>query len=189
MVLNEKGRRNPTQGKTDHSLNLADSVKLWPTPRNNSGPSRDDKHLSLDGAVTLWPTPRAGCPGSRPNKKCGRVLSEEVKKNTFPTPTVQDYKQSIFPIVETEDVSAGQLNADWAEILMGYPLFWTDISKEAVFEKNLPEAWFDGTWEEGIPRVITGQKNRVKRLKGLGNAVVPQIPELIFLLIAGALWA
>ncbi len=33
--------------------------------------------------------------------------------------------------------------------------------------------WGEG-WEDGIPRVIKGQKNRVDRLKGLGNAVVPQ---------------
>ena len=33
--------------------------------------------------------------------------------------------------------------------------------------------WGEG-WEDGIPRVIKGQKNRVDRLKCLGNAVVPQ---------------
>ena len=41
-------------------------------------------------------------------------------------------------------------------------------------ELDFPRRWRDGTWEEGIPRVTTGQKNRVSRLKGLGNAVVPQ---------------
>lgn len=33
--------------------------------------------------------------------------------------------------------------------------------------------WADGTWEAGIPRIETGVKNRVPRLKTLGNAVVP----------------
>lgn len=36
--------------------------------------------------------------------------------------------------------------------------------------------WLD---EPDIGRVATGVKNRANRLKGLGNAVVPQIPEMI----------
>ena len=36
------------------------------------------------------------------------------------------------------------------------------------------ERWADGSWEDGIPRVATGVKDRVNRLKALGNAVVPQ---------------
>lgn len=41
-------------------------------------------------------------------------------------------------------------------------------------ELDFPRRWRDGSWEEGIPRVTKGQKDRVSRLKGLGNAVVPQ---------------
>ena len=37
--------------------------------------------------------------------------------------------------------------------------------------------------EPDIPRVTTGEKNRVKKLKALGNSVVPQIPEIIGRLI------
>ena len=36
--------------------------------------------------------------------------------------------------------------------------------------------WTEPTW---ISRVATGVPNRVDRLKQLGNAVVPQIPEVI----------
>jgi len=182
-----QAERTNRKGK---QTNLNDFIQLWPTPRNNSGMSIDKKHLSLDGAVTLWPTPRYGNPGSRPNKNGGKVLSEEGKKSKLPTPTVQDYKhrgsnsrQQGLADVVLNDKNNGQLNADWVEILMGYPLFWTDINKDTIFEKDLPAAWLDGTWEYGIPRVITDQKNRVKRLKCLGNAVVPQIPFFLWLLI------
>ncbi len=36
--------------------------------------------------------------------------------------------------------------------------------------------WLD---EPDIPRVAKGIKDRANRLKALGNAVVPQIPEMI----------
>ena len=35
-------------------------------------------------------------------------------------------------------------------------------------------SWLDGSWELGIPRVTSDQKNRVDRLRLLGNGVVPQ---------------
>jgi O-acetylhomoserine/O-acetylserine sulfhydrylase-like pyridoxal-dependent enzyme len=45
---------------------------------------------------------------------------------------------------------------------------------------GITREWLDGTWEDGIPRVATGIKDRVNRLKGLGNAVVPQQIYLIY---------
>jgi site-specific DNA-cytosine methylase len=46
---------------------------------------------------------------------------------------------------------------------------WQDAS-------TLP--WGDG-WEIGIPRVAHGIPNRTHRLKGLGNAIVPQVAETL----------
>lgn len=43
-----------------------------------------------------------------------------------------------------------------------------------------------GYWDrepENVPRIATGVKNRVNRLKGLGNAVCPQIPYIFFTII------
>jgi len=42
-----------------------------------------------------------------------------------------------------------------------------------------PQAWKSGVWEDGVNRVAHGVPNRSHRLAALGNAVVPQIPELI----------
>jgi len=41
-------------------------------------------------------------------------------------------------------------------------------------------SWVDGNWERGVPRVTEGQKDRAKRLKALGNAIVPQVASEIF---------
>ena len=46
--------------------------------------------------------------------------------------------------------------------------------------------WMDGTWERGIPRVARGVKNRVNRLRALGNAVVWQQIYPIFKAIVEA---
>lgn len=43
--------------------------------------------------------------------------------------------------------------------------------------------WLDGTWEHGIPRTARGIPDRPHRLRALGNAVIPQIPELLGRLI------
>ena len=49
-----------------------------------------------------------------------------------------------------------------------------------------PNRRWSGDWEQGIPRVATGVKDRVNRLKGLGNAIVPQVAEMIFRAIANS---
>ena len=71
----------------------------------------------------------------------------------------------------------GSLSPDWVSWLMGLPVGWTSL-EPLPREEYLD--WFhaqmDGTWwleERGLPRVATGIKDRVNRLKCLGNGIVP----------------
>ena len=43
---------------------------------------------------------------------------------------------------------------------------------------GLDGPWSEG-WEDGILRVVTGQKYRVNRLKALGNSIVPQCAQFV----------
>lgn len=126
--------------------------------------------------------------------------STSKKEKIWGTPTANDAKNTLSDsqmgrdtltahIVEAEDGGkGGQLNPDWVESLMGYPLGWTDVRKGEITNIDFFEAWLNGTWENGLPRITLGMKNRVRRLKCLGNAVVPEIPAFLIGLIMRVLW-
>ncbi len=148
----------------DGSIGLGRFVKFFPTPTVQDYKHRDPNsdQQGLADIVRLWPTPRTNSgTGKSFHGNGGLDIQTAVK-------------------LQAAHCVDGQLNADWVEALMGYPIGWTDISTNLISKINYPTVWLNNTWENGISRIINGQKNRVKRLKCLGNAIVPQIAELIF---------
>lgn len=57
----------------------------------------------------------------------------------------------------------------------------SDVVQEVprLLALNSAPHWTGGGWEDATPRLANGIPQRVDRLKALGNAVVPQIPEMI----------
>lgn len=194
-------------------MQLHSAVKLWPTPRTRGllggSASRemvrdlvDDGVVDAETAsamlgVKLWPTPRStdgehgGCVTPRKTREGGNLI-EAVSARTFPTPAARDWKDAGTSPAElarhTPHLAAsvgGQLNPDWVELLMGWPLGWTrlDPLDPAAFETWLAafrsgkgaSAWRDGTWEDGVPRVAVKTPHRVPRLTALGNGQVPLV--------------
>ena len=187
MNLNNQGRRVSKDGKNSHSLNLADSVKMWPTPTTNGygqeGQYNNLYNKMITGIITqedfeamtsykiqqMWPTPDAnmGERGTQPNWTKTRPSGHHAQYTI--NQAVRD---------KTKEWEKGSLNPDWVEWLMGYDRGWTDL------DCDNPQS-HDGFIREpkDIPRVARGKKDRAKRLKGLGNAVLPQIPMQIALAI------
>lgn len=153
-----------------HSVNLSQCVN-WPTPDCSDRRSAKSKQQGLSNAVRNWPTPiagnaRNGCPNGS-----GRIRRK----------IAQGWTIDLHDLVTQDKTAKGQLSPDWVECLMGFPIGWTDI------ECDKPQEWPGWPAPMGIdqypyepPRVGTGIPNRAKRLKCLGNAVVPQQAYPIF---------
>lgn len=71
-----------------------------------------------------------------------------------------------------EEVRKGRLNPDWVEWLMGWPIGWTDLERDDIDEHP---GWHHDPADDGsVPRVTERKDLRRKRLKALGNGIVPQ---------------
>jgi hypothetical protein len=143
----------------------------------------------------LIQAPMIGTPTASMKKRSGRFMSKSLNPNEyvslFPTPRTNNGTGTSCHGNGGMDLQTfvnGKLNPDWVEALMGYPLHWTNICNSMLICGNFPDDWTSGEWERWIPRTTTDRKNRVKRLKCLGNAIVPQCAKYIFGLEAFDEW-
>ena len=107
-------------------------------------------------------------------------------QKSWSTPQARDWKgpsgrsmkgeENDLPNQVKQSAPTGQLNPDWVEWLMGWPIGWT--SMESITELDWRDWSVDPADEGEVPRVATGIKNRVGRLKAIGNGQVPQVAAM-----------
>ena len=181
-----------------HLISGADGG-YWGTPtvndsKNNAGESQSKRHgPSLNVQAGQWPTPMASdAIGNRTSKGKDRPdeggLLQAAKM--WPTPkstrSGPDYARegrdgsggddlATFVVKEEHTSNGGALSADWVEWLMGVPQGWSIAEPCADYDMWLRRQRAASHWleEQGLPRTISGQENRVSRLKMLGNGIVP----------------
>jgi hypothetical protein len=133
-----------------------------------------------------WATPTASAGGPEPDGKTGRKLATQV--HSFPSPGTTGmsngsgnceksnklHEAGVITDDERKSMRAGnggQLNPDWVEWLMGWPVAWTRL-------ENTYTNWMN--WEvdpadiDLVPRIATDIQNRIDRLRAIGNGQVPQ---------------
>ena len=68
---------------------------------------------------------------------------------------------------------------------MGLPTGYTNPEVDVKSDMLCSSVWINNSWEEGIPRLTETRKNRVSRVKALGNSVVPQCAFEAYKVIRG----
>ena len=180
---------------------LQQVAAMWPTPSaNKTTPNTKDP----EDIVNSQGEPIS--PGEKPHdRRTGKpvqtALADAVR---WPTPTTRDHKDTGDSVANgtvpvngylgravSPSKAEGALNPDWVEWLMGWPIYWTDLEPLrdiSYWEENIERWWDEDPAESGhIPRITTQKKNRVNRLKAIGNGQVPLCAAVAFLLLQGDL--
>ena len=120
IKTSEKAKR-----ESKSSPGLADYIQMFPTPKasdyKGSGPSgsksaeRDLKKRNLKGVVMFYPTPTTGA------GLCGGTGNFQQLKDLEARGQITEEERRSMAAG-----NGGQLNPDWVEWMMGFPLGWTE---------------------------------------------------------------
>lgn len=123
-------------------LTVMERIRLWPTPTSAEGkgvghsPNKQGSP-NLRTMVKMFPTPTTPRPHDSENT-AGKYFPGQRKGdlvefvNSFPTPNARDWRsgngrQENGHTPQLPEKVGGQLNPNWVEWLMGWPIGWTDL--------------------------------------------------------------
>jgi hypothetical protein len=175
----ERSGTNPNTGKGE---GLSKTAKMFPTPVADGDRQTNYKQggTALGVAARLWATPTERDSRQEDTFDTWEVRKNRKKESGSPGGLGQSLPVQVKQMLPTPSSAYavdGSLSPDWVSWLMGLPVKWTSLEplprEEYLYWLHAQQ---DGTWwqeERGLPRVATGIKDRVNRLKCLGNGIVP----------------
>ena len=186
-VYDATGRGNPRAEQREgsmHAVSLHHAAARWPTPKASpSGPdfARAERSGGGDDLVTavardarmFYPTPISR------DFRSGLVSDEVYAKNSRPLTEVVARAEAL---ENPNDPPVGQLNPEWVEWLMNWPVGWTlpDVPCTGVATWDAgPLTWWGA--EPELPRLSPTAPRRVERLMAIGNGQVPLCAAAAFL--------
>ena len=139
---------------------------LWPTPtvfgNNNRRGCSDKSGDGLGTAVRMWMTPKAS----------DSYMGRTAKQSDRPAEMTTQLQSQVY---HTEGKRAtGQLNPDWEECLMGFPIGWTDPGCVTPLEwPGWPMPPGLDQYDYEPPRTTKKKPHRSERVKAMGNTAMP----------------
>ena len=184
--LTDTGRRLSKDGKSSHSLNLADSVKQWPTPRcfmhKDAAYDRGKANLGEVVCGEEGATAEKPISGQLNPTWVEWLMGWPIGWTSMEAITDLDWRDwSVDPANElsctskwqtpsVEDAGRTGSKEAWAE--------WVE-DKRTTQCRLRNQIWATEQTNTGsISRVATGIKHRVGRLKAIGNGQVPQVAAM-----------
>lgn len=193
-----KARDCKRSGGKRNSVDLGNAV-LWPTPNTRDwkdcGAKQGKRKSPNLGSMVHYPTPTASMVTVQDMEQArfsGTDKRRPAYKNAFPTPKTNGFcggsgaaamirNNEELSIAETKSMlsgNGGQLNPDWVEWLMGWPVGFTDIGRHGFDWRD----WICDPAENpgDILRITKRRDGRVNRLKAVGNGQVPICAAVMF---------